>query len=687
MATEKKYVFEFDTQFKGMTIAELQKEVTSLRQGLKDLEVGSEEAAEQSKKLSEAQTTLRHAMAGADKDAQLANKSYDALAQQMKQLQNAWKATTDEAERKALGKQIKKLNDELKDMDASVGNFQRNVGNYQSALEGMGGSLGGVTKGLGNMKKVLDLLKAHPIITIIAIVTALVMALYERIKNMEGAMNQLKMATSALEPIMKVFNKILDVLATALAKVFTLIIDKVVVAFKKLLSAADEVGKFFGKDWGLEAKFENASASAQNYEKRLQELKKTQREFVVEEAMLNNEVADLRAKATDKEKYSAKERERFLEDALKKEELIAKQRYEIAEEEFEILKHKARLAENSAEENDALAQAEAKMYQEKTAYLEKQRSLNKELNRYREEVKANEKAVQEAREKDAEARRKEEEERRKEEEERAADIKARQDALLKELRESKMTEEEKDLEALQEWYENAMALFTENEEVRLSIEEEYNNRRMAILEKYKAKVEETNNETTEDTKLSLKEQYDAFLQKHHAEVTLAKTSATAIVDILDALADAQDTSTKKGFENQKKMKIASATIEMLVGIVSAMSNAIRDLGFPVGPIVGAIQATALAVAGGVQIAKIKQQKYNSSSSASGGINLSNASTSASANVSQQALQDMSASVQGVRNITGASEERQMSSQRVYVVETDIRETGRRVEEMETAARW
>ena len=133
------------------------------------------------------------------------------------------------------------------------------------------------------------------------------------------------------------------------------------------------------------------------------------------------------------------------------------------------------------------------------------------------------------------------------------------------------------------------------------------------------------------------------------------------------------------------MKIASATIEMLVGIVSSMSNAIRDLGFPVGPIVGAIQATALAVAGGVQIAKIKQQKYNSSSSASGGINLSNASTTA--NVSQQALQDMSASVQGVRNITGASEERRMSSQRVYVVETDIRETGRRVEEIETAAKW
>lgn len=65
---------------------------------------------------------------------------------------------------------------------------------------------------------------------------------------------------------------------------------------------------------------------------------------------------------------------------------------------------------------------------------------------------------------------------------------------------------------------------------------------------------------------------------------------------------------KKAFEQDKKMKIAQATISMVQGMVSAFAGAMQ-LGPIAGPIVGGILAAAVGVMGAMNIAKIKSTKY------------------------------------------------------------------------------
>lgn len=61
------------------------------------------------------------------------------------------------------------------------------------------------------------------------------------------------------------------------------------------------------------------------------------------------------------------------------------------------------------------------------------------------------------------------------------------------------------------------------------------------------------------------------------------------------------------FRRQQQMQIAQATISMLTGSVQAFTGAM-SLGFPMGPIIGAIQAAAVLAMGGVSIGMIAAQK-------------------------------------------------------------------------------
>lgn len=84
--------------------------------------------------------------------------SYDALAKKLSELRKQWKATSDEAERDSLGKQIKDINDQLKGLDASIGNYQRNVGNYASAFTGATDKIAdGINQLLPGFKQIWDI--------------------------------------------------------------------------------------------------------------------------------------------------------------------------------------------------------------------------------------------------------------------------------------------------------------------------------------------------------------------------------------------------------------------------------------------------------------------------------------------------------------------------------------------------
>lgn len=142
---------------------------------------------------------------------------------------------------------------------------------------------------------------------------------------------------------------------------------------------------------------------------------------------------------------------------------------------------------------------------------------------------------------------------------------------------------------------------------------------------------------------------------------------------------------KKEFEDSKKLQIASAVVTGLAGIATAVATAM-ELGPILGPIMGAINGTIVAVSTALQIAKIKSTTYDGGGSSSS-VQAPSVSSVSPTDVATAYTPSYTA------NLTGESETenlanavgRQQMNQRVYVVESDIQEAGRRVDVREEEA--
>jgi len=150
---------------------------------------------------------------------------------------------------------------------------------------------------------------------------------------------------------------------------------------------------------------------------------------------------------------------------------------------------------------------------------------------------------------------------------------------------------------------------------------------------------------------------------------VAATALGGIGTLLNAISQDQDVSTKKGFEQQKKLQIAATTMNMLAGIMAAWTSSMA-LPAPASFIVGAVQTAATAALGGVQIAKIKSQTLNSAT-ASGAIN----PTAVNSMVIPP--------VQYSSAVQGASTEGAIKDTKVYVTESDIASTMNKVSVQES----
>lgn len=168
---------------------------------------------------------------------------------------------------------------------------------------------------------------------------------------------------------------------------------------------------------------------------------------------------------------------------------------------------------------------------------------------------------------------------------------------------------------------------------------------------------------------------EALLQKAQQNINDTAAMASSVSDILSSLADAQDTTTEEGFEKSKKLQIAAATINMLSGIATAMSGLFTTKTGPWDIALAAAQAASIAVSGGIQIAKIKSTTFDSGSS--GSSSLSSAATSST----------LVAPTQYSSAVNAANIESTIADTRVYVVESDIQQTGTRVRTQENENRY
>lgn len=330
--------------------------------------------------------------------AQLSNltKAYDELSQEEREA----------AKGQELKDKINEVTDALKNTEEATQRYYRNVGNYENAIKnalglnnkfgqtlqnvadvtrnGVGPALREGAQATANVSKQMLKLLANPIVAFLAAVAAAVMAVVKGIKSSEENTAKLSKVTAAFKPVLDVVTKGFQAFASI------------------VLDAAAWIGKLTGgvMKWLEKApligdNIKAINAESERYNKIAEDkynLDLRNRDLEVESARVARDVAELRTKAKDKERYTDEERLKFVQEANKLEGEIAAQKKAAAEERLRILQEEAQATANTKEINEEIAKAQADVYAAETEYNTKIRELLEQENTIKNEILAKDKA-------------------------------------------------------------------------------------------------------------------------------------------------------------------------------------------------------------------------------------------------------------------------------------------------------
>lgn len=188
----------------------------------------------------------------------------------------------------------------------------------------------------------------------------------------------LREAFSAFNPIIDKAKKGLEILANFIAKVVTKTVEYFTRKIQELLDGIQKIGEFFGADWHMGDNFREAQQAAKDLTKAENDYIKAKREWSVESAKIDRDVADLREKAAQKDQYNAEQRLEYLDKAIALETKKAETEKRLAEQNLANLQAEAKRSANSAEMNDKLAEAERAVIEADTELSNTKRALSRQ---------------------------------------------------------------------------------------------------------------------------------------------------------------------------------------------------------------------------------------------------------------------------------------------------------------------
>ena len=284
---------------------------------------------------------------------------------------------------------INDLTSQLKILEEETGRFQRNVGNYPeqitaiipgiSQLDGALGKLGLSFNGLatsgtkafsqiGNSFTTLGkAFLSNPVGIVLTGLVLVVTKLVDAFKKNDDAMTELQKAFTVFSPILEGINFLFDKLAEGVAW---------------LVGGMADLGKAV---LSLIPGYEKSQKAAEGLVQAQDDLEESEREYTVNSARRNKEIAKLRDEAMEnpdvRERMKAlKEAQRLEEENLKEELALSKKRMENRILQAEIEK------DTSDETKNEIAKMRADMLKAEQHYYEEHRKLQKEYNKYEREA-------------------------------------------------------------------------------------------------------------------------------------------------------------------------------------------------------------------------------------------------------------------------------------------------------------
>lgn len=599
----------------AISINALRDSISRLKEELGKMNIGSEEYRKTLEQLENHQAALKNAMHGTATDmtqiaaaARGADESYNGLVRTMAKYKEELRAidTSTEAGKDAFKKkatQINEVNDKLKKLDAMQGNYQRNVGNYKSAVEGlgtafttMGGAAALCVNPIQSLVVGFKTLSATPALAVLGLLAAAINGVALGIKSSEENTNAWNRALSAFKPIGDSFMRTMQQVGEV---------------------AADVANKFVDllEQWGL---LGDAARQRMGIEETNQYLRQLQRNINIENATLEEEISDLRAKAAERDKYTAKQREEMLEQAKVWQMRIEDNNRKMLEERLRVAKEEADLARNDAETNDKINQLEVALIEQRVKRNTTLRRLNREISSSRREQ------AREAKNTAAE-----------EVETEKVKLATWQD-LQKKMTEAekRRAEEAAELDAF------AQDLYaTQTAEVQAQLD---------------AQIEA---------------EYDAMMAERRIQQQRVATFVAfggALADIAGSIADIYEEDAEadeKAAKKAKALRTAGAIVSTLSGAVSAFTStwAAAELPYTAKMVLAPLNAAAVIAAGMAQVKQINAVKVGSGTG--------------DASPAVTAAPTFSPAISMTRSVTGRSETERLNKMaedsRVYLVYSDL----------------
>lgn len=280
---------------------------------------------------------------------------------------------------KAFLEAIKAQSDAVKGLEADTGRMQRNVGNYsQGFLQALGGMNNGIGQTVRSTKNMTEAMKAAaktPLLLLFTILVPLLDKLIQKFRGNGAAMEKMTASFGAFNAIGVLVDKLVDALAKGIGWLA-----------EKIMQAADAMGLITDE-----------MRESQRLAQGELELSAKQRENARQNAEDMQKIADLRAKANEKDKVGAAERLRLLQEASDIEEAIAKRNAELAREAYELQVAKNAQSESSQEDLQKENDLYIEMINAQTSYLQKQREINGQMATLRQQQANEAKAAAKAR--------------------------------------------------------------------------------------------------------------------------------------------------------------------------------------------------------------------------------------------------------------------------------------------------
>ena len=202
------------------------------------------------------------------------------------------------------------------------------------------------------------------------------------VTRFEGLINLIPNLGKAVEQLFKGnFKEAGKIAADSVGKV-VLGVDSVTDSVDNAINSVKEFGKEIKSDAEAAAKIADQRANAE----------KKARDLIVERAEAERKIAELREKAVNKDKFTAQERIKFLEEAGRVSDELAAKEVQVAKLRLEAKQTENALTKSNKDDLNEAAQLEASVIQLETQRLNLQKRLSTELLTSRREVTAEEKA-------------------------------------------------------------------------------------------------------------------------------------------------------------------------------------------------------------------------------------------------------------------------------------------------------